>query len=722
MTTQEILILFQDYFSIKQIFNVPFTYVGELFLRLSYSLAVVSENVVSQVYRISDFYSTGEVGNFYNIILAVSWGFLAIVVAWIGIKKISGIPVPNQTIFRNIVLALLFVIILPDMMTKFDELATIGKQGASEISSDESDSDSIAMLAISDNVTDLLILDSNNFEGTASDSYGLNNITEDNFQYIDFQESIEIGREGLDNPDVFKNRITVTEDGDTQMDKLESGWLSWDQNYYRYSVDYVTVIIQLLIISVVYIFFAFKIVQISFELAVTKIISPIIIFTDIGTGQKVKQIFREVVNGFATLAIIFFLLRLYQIMVTWISTPNVIVSGEMEPLLKALVLLILGLVVIDGTSVITRVLGFDVGVKDGFRTMAGMYAGAKGFSAATKGAVSSVGNGVSGIDSQMKKSKKKKEDKEKKAKAKELGTQGESMKSSINPTADKKSNVGINEGTGNSAFENKDEKTRNGVSKSEEISSMDNESSINQNPVESQQQDLDTDKPKEETETENSLNSSSSPITGQQYNLNSNNPNGTNKTNSSSESDTNTGDTSSKQSDGIMSSSKEIEQPQTNDSHGTNGKDSEIPLSGQQSNVNLNERKSMNEQQNGITKTAINQQGINQPTTGNIATGNQSQSSQGSTASTASTASTTESRSGIGNASDSSTSSSTTSNSGTNSGSYKEKNQEYFSSSISTDNKVNETMKEFSSNISSQHSKPKNIKRPSLQKNTFKSE
>jgi len=698
MSTQEILILFQNYFSIKQIFNVPFTYIGELFLRFSYSLATVTESLVSQVYRISDFYSTGEVGNFYNIILAVSWGFLAIVVAWIGIKKISGIPVPNQTIFRNIVLALLFVIILPDMMTKFDDLATIGKQGVSEISSDESDSDSLAMLAISDNVTDLLILDSNNFEGTASDSYGENNITDDNFQYIDFQESIDSGREGLNNSDVFKNKISVTEDGDTKMDKLESGWLSWDQMYYRYSIDYVTVIIQLLILSVVYIFFAFKIIQISFELAVTKIISPILIFTDIGTGQKMKQIFREVVNGFATLAIIFFLLRLYQIMVSWISTPNVIVPGEMNPLLKALILLILGLVVIDGTSVITRLLGFDVGVKDGFRTMAGMYAGAKGVSAVNKGAVSSVGNSVSGIDSQMKKSKKKKEDKEKKAKAKEIETQGKSMESSTNPTADNKNNVGINKEISKSALENKDGKTGNVVSEKDgtaEGSSMNSESSINQNPYQGQQVDLDMDKPKEDSENENSLNSSNSPTTGQQNSLNLNGSNGSSKSGA--------GETGNTKINGSMSSLKGIKPTHTNNSKGIDGKVSEIPLSGQQSNVSSNKSEAMSEQQNKVTETSTNQQGVNQTTTGNT-TGSQSQTSQGSSFSTA------ESGSVIANSS------------GSRLDSYEATNQDYSSSSKSLDNKLNETMKEFSSNINSQHSKPKNIKRPSLQKNTFKRE
>jgi len=693
MSTQEILILFQDYFSIKQIFNVPFTYLGELFLRFSYNVATVTESLVSQVYRISDFYSTGEVGNFYNIILAVSWGFLAIVVAWIGIKKISGIPVPNQTIFRNIVLALIFVIILPDMMTKFDDLATIGKQGVSEISSDQSDSDSLAMLAISDNVTDLLILDSNSFEGTASDSYGENNITDDNFQYIDFQESITADQDGINKKEVFENRIIVTEDGDTEVKKIESGWLSWDQSYYRYSVDYITVIIQLLILSVVYIFFAFKIIQISFELAVTKIISPILIFTDIGTGQKMKQIFREVVNGFATLAIIFFLLRLYQIMVSWISTPNVIVPGEMNPLLKALILLILGLVVIDGTSVITRLLGFDVGVKDGFRTMAGMYAGAKGVSAVNKGAVSSVGNSVSGIDSQMKKSKKKKEDKEKKVKAKEIETQGKSMESSTNPTADNKNNVGINKEISKSALENKDGKTGNGVSEKDgtaEGSSMNSESSINQNPVEGQQVDLDIDKPKEDSENENSLSSSNFPITGQQNNTNSNGSNGSSKSDA--------GETSNTKTDGSMSSLKGIEPAKTNDSQGMKGKDSEIQLSGQQSNGSSNKSEAMSEQQNEVTETVTNQQGFNQTTIGNTATDSQSQTIQGNSFST------TESGSGIANSS----------------GSYKATNQDYSSNSISTDNKLNETMKEFSSNINSQHSKPKNIKRPSLQKNTFK--
>ncbi|OJF96184.1 pLS20_p028 family conjugation system transmembrane protein [Alkalibacterium sp. 20] len=598
MSTQDILIRFQDYFSIKEIFNVPFTYLGELLLRLIYSIATVAENLVTQVYRVSDFYSTGQVEEFYTVILAVSWGFLAIIVAWIGIKKISGIPVPNQTIFRNLVLALLFVIILPDMMVKFDDLATIGKDGASEIAANESESDSLAMLAISDNVTDLLILDNNNFEGTASDTYGVNNITVDNFKYTNFQEAIEANQEGINNNEVFENRITVTENGDTEVEELESGWLSWNQTYYRYSIDYVTVIIQLLILSVVYIFFAFKIIQISFELAVTKIISPILIFTDIGTGQKVKQIFKEVVNGFATLAIIFFLLRLYQIFVTWISTPNVIVPGEMNPLLKALILVILGLVVIDGTSVITRLLGFDVGVKDGFKTMAGMYAGSKGISAISKSVGSSVGNGVSAISSKMKPDSKPNEENG----ISGVGTTDKGAEATTNSTGDTSNAVGIGGVAGSSTGASAGSAIgansggKNGLGVAEtggESSAMDSERSVDQNPVTGQQGDIES----------SGSNSPIKPDTGTSGNV---------------------------QLDESTSSMEGLESPQSGDLEGGNGDGSQTPLAGQQINADSSESGTMTEQQNQVSGTATKQQGVNQTTTENISTDNKGQMNQGS--------------------------------------------------------------------------------------------
>lgn len=652
METQDLLIRFQDYFSIKEIFNVPFTYLGELLMRLAWSIATVAEMLVEQVYRVSDFYSTGAVGEFYTIILAVSWGFLAIVVAWIGIKKISGIPVPNQTIFRNIVLALLFVIILPDMMIKFDELATFGKDGASEVGTVESDSDSLAMLAVSDNVTDLLMLDGNGFEGTASDTYGLNNITSDNFQYTNFQEVIEADQEGVNNEEVFENRIVVNVSGDTEMQELESGWLSWDQNYYRYSIDYVTVIIQLLILSVVYIFFAFKIVQISFELAVTKIISPILIFTDIGTGQKMKQIFNEVVNGFATLAIIFFLLRLYQIFVTWISTPNVIVPGQMNPLLKAIILVILGLVVIDGTSVITRLLGFDVGVKDGFKTMAGMYAGAKGINAVGKGITSGIDKGVSAVSSKMNPDSNKDDEKGSGG----VGTNDKGSDSTSNATNDSsngdtnnavgvgggiagsstvasaggKTGVGSvgNNGTNNSSengvAENEEGTSENGVGNAtgSESSGMDNENASDQNAITGQQFDINPNSSDKNLGNTESSSSNGQAISGQQGGINSSSPSGSINADS--------GATSNVQSDETGSSIDGVEPPQSGNLEGNNGDGSQTPIAGQQINANTSESGSMTEQQNQVSGTATKQQGVNQTTSGNISTINQGQVTQGS--------------------------------------------------------------------------------------------
>lgn len=664
MSTQDILTMFQDYFSIKEIFNVPFTYLGELILRLSYSIASVAEGLVSQVYRLSDFYSTSEVGAFYNVILAVSWGFLAIVVAWIGIKKISGIPVPNQTIFRNVVLALLFVIILPDMMTKFDEIATIGKQGVNEISSTESDSDSLAMLAVTDNVTDLLILDNNGFEGSPSDSYGLNNITDENFKYIDFQESIKSDQEGINNKEVFDNRVTVTDDGATEVEKLESGWLSWDQTYYRYSVDYITVIMQLLILSIVYIFFAIKIVQISFELAVTKIISPILIFTDIGTGQKMKQIFREVVNGFATLAIIFFLLRLYQIMVSWVSTPNVIVPGEMNPLLKALILLILGLVVIDGTSVITRLLGFDVGVKDGFRTVAGMYAGAKGVSAISKGASNILSSGADSISSKMNSSSKNTDENN------GVGLKDKNTDSSSSSLSDNKNGIGTNGVENNSSLSSTGSKNTNGVAETDgttDSSSMASENSVDQNQTTGQQLDLNS----KASNKEDGLNSANNSITGQQYGINSNSSTDSLGSDTISNSDITSTDS--------MSSLEGLEPENGNNLSGTSGIDSQIPLSGQQ--LNTSENGGSIEQQNQVSGTAVKQQGINQSTNGNIATDVQRQTNQGSSNIT------TQSGSGVNDTS--SPSPVSTSSGEVDSGSFETTNQDYSSATQSNGNREN---------------------------------
>ena len=184
--------------------------------------------------------------------------------------------------------------------------------------------------------------------------------------------------------------------GDSVVDEeLDNGGLFsfWDEYYFRYSYDFLVILLEFVSLIVIYIFFSFKLISVAFELATTKLVAPFAINTDIGTGQKAKVVLKEMINGFATFVSIFYILRLYQVFTSWILAMDLFDV----PILNAIIMIVAAFVVIDGTKTIPRIFGFDAGVKDGQATLMGLYAGTRlgaALGRGTKGLANGIGNSM----------------------------------------------------------------------------------------------------------------------------------------------------------------------------------------------------------------------------------------------------------------------------------------------------------------------------------------
>ena len=383
MTPKEILMQYADLFKLRSIPAWIFRYVEQFLFRLLYGLANGMETMVNHLASILAFFNQPEVQDFYQILALASFVFLAIALMFQGYNFILGKRKTVSDLFRNTVLGVLFIIAIPWTMTQF---LTIADASVASLGTDEEGNIMLAANVLYDNITDIEILSES---GEWENLEARKNLSRElPFEALDLTEPAD------GEADVLGVKLVST--GDSVVDEeLDNGGLFsfWDEYYFRYSYDFLVILLEFVSLIVIYIFFSFKLISVAFELATTKLVAPFAINTDIGTGQKAKVVLKEMINGFATFVSIFYILRLYQLFTSWILAMDLFDV----PILNAIIMIVAAFVVIDGTKTIPRIFGFDAGVKDGQATLMGLYAGTRlgaALGRGTKGLANGIGNSM----------------------------------------------------------------------------------------------------------------------------------------------------------------------------------------------------------------------------------------------------------------------------------------------------------------------------------------
>ena len=155
--------------------------------------------------------------------------------------------------------------------------------------------------------------------------------------------------------------------------KSAAGVLKFFDEYpLRYQANFLVLWLSLGGLAVVYLFSAFKVVKLLFDIAFQKLLTPFVALTDLTTGQKMKSLFSNIILNYSVIPIIYILFILYQILVTSVMNSNAGMG------VKAIAFIALSLACIDGPDTAKRVLGIDTGVQDGKGAALGVYGAAKG--------------------------------------------------------------------------------------------------------------------------------------------------------------------------------------------------------------------------------------------------------------------------------------------------------------------------------------------------------
>jgi len=337
------------------------------------------EKAVTKIYNINGFFDSPEVTALIDKYKPLIWVILAISIGILGFKIMFNRKQNRGELPSNILFSILILVLLPTLMTKLDNMTSIAvKEVASEYTSSANE-------LIKNNIYDLYYLDSNGF-----DLNNKNNIKSNEILTVDANETIDLDE--VNNKAVLGKKIRFDKNGNKKLEDLERGWFKIDEEYYRYGIDFLSIIVTLGAMGITLICIGLKVARLIFELAFNKLLATLFAFADIGDGKKLKEIIKHIFSMFIVIFSTAIMTKLYVIFSSWLGTSLGNAGLSANGVAKMIVLVGGSIAVIDGPNIIERILGIDAGLKNGWTAVMAGYGLSKGamsgISSLSKGAKS----------------------------------------------------------------------------------------------------------------------------------------------------------------------------------------------------------------------------------------------------------------------------------------------------------------------------------------------
>src|SRR5690625_1607999 len=241
------------------------------------------------------------------------------------------------------------------------------------------------------NVTDLVMFDKSNWESIETDLP--NNTPPSKIANINVREKYNKDVDGIsdEGKEIAKYFLSFNSTGEYSPKKMDQSGLERNNEYYfRYSINWFTILVTLAVIAFTLFSIALKLARLSFELTFNYILALVIAPADIHDGQKTKKILQSILNTFLVIILIFLSMKVYMIGTSYLAS-----TLSTFPYLIALIAF--SLAVVDGPNIVEKLFGIDAGLKSGWGVVAGAYAGSRIVGGATKGAIN-VGNALNKND------------------------------------------------------------------------------------------------------------------------------------------------------------------------------------------------------------------------------------------------------------------------------------------------------------------------------------
>lgn len=379
--TIDILEKFEDFLSIGNVFMDGMRTVGWVVIKGLSILVDGMENVIDTILLTKQFFQNPEVVSFIDSIRPLLWVLLALSLIITGYMLIFQRKLDAETIGINLIVSISVLVLMFSGMERVNQFTDEAIRAINNGSLYSVDNGTISENIISRNITDLVEFDKNNWENPEK----IQSLPLSIVRNIKITEKLKHEELNLQHPEVAQHYLTW-KNGSVELAELEQdGENGWNEEYYyRFSVDWLTIVITLGALGFTLFAIAYKLARLSFELVFNQLLATIIAPVDIHDGQKTKKILQNILGIFIVVILIFLSMKLYMIGTVWLE-------NNLDGWAYLIALIGFSVAVIDCPNIVERLFGIDAGLRNGWGLAVGAYATEKfgnGLAKAIKGKLS----------------------------------------------------------------------------------------------------------------------------------------------------------------------------------------------------------------------------------------------------------------------------------------------------------------------------------------------
>ena len=349
MNYEEILLNYAKYFQQSDVVESAIRTVGWKLILLLRGICDACQSVWEAVFRVLSFTQviSEKLGTYYPIWNAI---FLVTILA---VGTVFLYSERRPPFLKNLIITMAVVMLLPGGVQLGVQLLGI------EQNVFMANGTSVADTTVISNTTDLLYLKQNGWTFESPNCF-----TGETIKYIDQNEQVEKKTDK-----VFKYYMIVDESsGKVKYKEIKKGFFGFlTPLYYRYSINFMAIIGELIVNILVLIFASYRLFRLIWDMIYGEILAYIF-SGDVMSGEKTKQTLQYLLNLFWSVSIMIWGFAIWREFELWVA------KEYSNNFVRILLIAFAGIAMIDGPDIVERVLGIDVGMKDGLmKTIGAMH-------------------------------------------------------------------------------------------------------------------------------------------------------------------------------------------------------------------------------------------------------------------------------------------------------------------------------------------------------------
>ena len=320
-------------------------------------LVDIIDTVLHNTYKVINFVSSSIVESNIGVLSGIMVAILAISIAILGYKLIFKRDNKSNA-FTGALLVIVVVMALPIIFSQGVKIVS-SLTGSVSISTNTGEgllSDRI----IKANLHDLMKYAEYDGFKLPSSVTTYNDIPPSILKHIDMSEVLENSQiPNSKNKGVVNRELDFDKNGNIVDKKFDGNMLTGRDGYYRYYVNWFSIIANFIIVGITLLLMGVKTVKIVFNLALDRIVGTILIFTDIEEGKRAKELLTHIIATFAVLMVSVFSMNLYAEFTGWIQTQQ-LGTGWVGVITNLVILLGTSIALLEGPTIIQKLLGTQV--------------------------------------------------------------------------------------------------------------------------------------------------------------------------------------------------------------------------------------------------------------------------------------------------------------------------------------------------------------------------